>query len=51
MIVFFKGRKLQRYMVGSIPKPVPNPKSKAIAAEESSKTVVTIDDYEDRQEE
>ena len=38
-------------MVGSIPKPVPNPKSKAIAAEESSKTVVTIDDYEDRQEE
>ena len=35
-------------MTGSIPKPVPNPKSKAIAAEESSKTAVTTDDYEER---
>ena len=35
-------------MTGSIPKPVPNLKSKAIAAEESSKTAVTTDDYEER---
>ena len=28
MIVFLKGRKLWRYVTGSIPKPVPNPKSK-----------------------
>ena len=48
MTVFLKGRKLWRYMTGSIPKPVPNPKSKAIAAEESSKTAVTTDDYEER---
>ena len=38
-------------MTGSIPKPVPNPKSKATAAEVSSKTAVTTDDYEDRLEE
>ena len=35
-------------MTGSIPKPVPNPKSKAIDAKESSKTAVTTDDYEER---
>ena len=45
--VFLKGRKLWRYVTSSIPKPVPNPKSKASAAEESSKTVVTTDDYEE----
>ena len=38
-------------MIGSIPKPVPNLKSKAIAAEDASKTVVTMDDYEERLEE
>ena len=51
MIVFLKGRKLWRYMIGSIPKPVPNPKSKVTAAEDASKTVVTTDDYEERLEE
>ena len=50
MTVFFKGHKLWRYVTDSIPKPVPNPKSKATAAKESSKTVVTTDDYEDRLE-
>ena len=44
MIVFLKGRKLWRYVTGSIPKPVPNPKSKATAA-------VTTNDYEERLEE
>ena len=34
-------------MTGSIPKPVPNPKSKATAAEEFSKIAVTSDDYEE----
>ena len=48
MIVFIKGRKLWRYVTGSIPKPVPNPKSKAIAAEEFSKIAVTSNDYEER---
>ena len=38
-------------MTGSIPKLVPNPKSKTTTAEESSKTVVTTDDYEERLEE
>ena len=51
MTVFLKGRKLWRYVTGSIPKPVPNPKSKATVAEESSKTAVTTDDYEERLEE
>ena len=49
--VFLKGHKLWRYVIGSIPKPVPNLKSKAIAAEDASKTVVTMDDYEERLEE
>ena len=48
MIVFLKGRKLWTYVTGSIPKSVPNPKSKATAVEESSKTAVTTDDYEER---
>ena len=48
MTVFLKGRKLWRYVTGSIPKPVPNPKSKATTAEESSKTAVTTNDYEER---
>ena len=51
MTIFLKGRKLWRYVTGSIPKPVPNPKSKATAVEESSKTAVTTDDYEERLEE
>ena len=51
MTVFFKGHKLWRYVTDSIPKPVPNPKSKATDAEESSKIVVTTDDYEERLEE
>ena len=51
MTVFLKGRKLWRYVTGSILKPVPNPKSKAITAKEFSKTVVTTDDYEERLEE
>ena len=38
-------------MTSSIPKPVPNLKSKATTTEESSKTVVTTDDYEERLEE
>ena len=46
MTFFLNGRKLWRYVTGSIPKPVPNPKSKATVAKESSKTVVTTDDYE-----
>ena len=44
MTVFLKCRKLWRYVSGSIPKPVPNPKSKATSAEESSKTAVTTND-------
>ena len=35
-------------MTGSIPKPVPKPQSKAIAIEDASKIVVTVDDYEER---
>ena len=38
-------------MTGSILKPVLKPKSKTTVAEESSKTAVTIDDYEKRLEE
>ena len=51
MTIFLKGRKLWRYVTGSIPKPVPNPKSKATATKDASKTVVTTDDYEERLEE
>ena len=51
MTVFLKGRKLWRYVTSSIPKLVPNPKSKATTAEESSKTAVTTDDYEEHLEE
>ena len=51
MTVFLKDRKLWRYMTSSIPKPVPNPKSKATTTEESSKTAVTTDDYEEHLEE
>ena len=51
MTVSLKGRKLWRYVTGSIPKPVPNPKSKATTAEESLKTAVTTDYYEERLEE
>ena len=49
--IFLKGCKLWKYVTGLIPKSVPNPKSKATAAEESSKTAVTTDDYEERLEE
>ena len=45
MTVFLKCRRLWRYVSGSIPKPVPNPKSKATSAEESSKTAVTTNDH------
>ena len=38
-------------MTSSIPKPVPNPKSKAIAAEDVSKIAVTTNDYEECLEE
>ena len=38
-------------MTGLIPKPIPNPKSKATAPEESSKTAVTSDDYQECLEE
>ena len=38
-------------MTSSIPKPVPNPKSKATTTEEFLKTAVTTDDYEERLEE
>ena len=51
IIVFLKGHKLWRYVTGLIPKPVPNPKSKATAVEDASKTAVTVDDYEERLEE
>ena len=51
MIVFLKGRKQWRYVIGSISKPLPNPKSEATAVEVSSKTVVTTDDYEECLEE
>ena len=47
MIVFFKCRKLWRYVIGSIPKPMPLPQSKAtVDADASKTTVVTEDDYE-----
>ena len=49
MTVFLKGRKLWRYVTGSIPKL--DPKSKATTAEESSKTAVTTNDYEECLEE
>ena len=51
MTVFLKGRKLWRYVIGSIPKPVPNPKSKATVGEDASKTAVTTDNYEEHLEE
>ena len=51
MTVFLKGRKLWRYVTGSIPKPVLNLKSKTTTAKESSKTAVTTNDYEERLEE
>ena len=51
MMVFLKGRKLWRYVSGSIPKPVPKPQSKAKVVEDASKTAVTADDYEERLEE
>ena len=51
MIVFLKGRKLQRYVTGSIPKLVPIPKSKAKTDADASMTTVAEDDYEARLEE
>ena len=51
MIVFLKGRKLWRYVSGSIPKPIPKPQSKATATKDASKTAVTADDYEEHLEE
>ena len=40
MIIFLKGRKLWRYVTGSIPKPIPNHKSKATTTEDASKTLL-----------
>ena len=51
MIVFLKGRKLWRYVTGSIPKLVPIPKSKAKTDADASMTTVAEDDYEARLEE
>ncbi|KAL5816355.1 hypothetical protein ACOSQ3_024733 [Xanthoceras sorbifolium] len=51
MTIFLKGRKLWRYVTGSIPKPVPSPQSSTTAAADASKTVVIVDDYEERLEE
>ena len=51
MTVFLKDRKLWRYVTGSIPNPVPNPKSKATTTEDASMTAVIVDDYEERLEE
>ena len=51
LTVFLKVCKLWRYVIGSIPKPVPNHKSKATAAKDASKTTVTADDYEEHLEE
>ena len=51
MIVFLKGRKLWRYVTGSIPKLVPIPKSKAKTDADASMTIVAEDDYEARLEE
>ena len=51
MTIFLKSHKLWRYVTGSIPKLVLNPKSKVITAEDASKTAVTTDDYEERLEE
>ena len=50
MTVFLKGHKLWRYVIGLIPKPVPNPKSKATVGEDASKTAVTTDNYEEHLE-
>ena len=51
MTIFLKGHKMWRYVTSLIPKPVPNPKSKATAAEDASKIVVTTINYEERLEE
>ena len=48
MTIFPKGHKLWKYVIGSIPKPIPKPKSKAIAAKDAFKTTDTVDDYEER---
>ena len=44
MTIFLKGSKLWRYVIGSIPKPVPKPISKATVAEDAFKIAVTVDD-------
>ena len=51
MTIFLKGHKMWRYVTSLIPKPVPNPKSKATVAEDASKIVVTTINYEERLEE
>ena len=51
MIVFLKGCKLWQYVIGSIPKPIPKPKSKATTNVDASKTTIVEDDYEARLEE
>ena len=44
MIVFLKYHKRWRYVIGSIPKLVPLPQSKATADTDASKTIVVIED-------
>ena len=50
MAVFLKGRKLWRYMTSSILKLIPKTMFKAIIAKDASKTIVTVDDYEEHLE-
>ena len=50
MTVLIMGHKLWSYVIGSIPKPVPIPKSKAITNADAFKTIVAKDDYEARLE-
>ena len=51
MTVFLKDRKLWHYVTGSIPKPMPIPKSNAAINADASKTTIVKDDYEARLEE
>jgi hypothetical protein len=54
MIVFLKGRKLWRYVIGAIPKPVPKPpitNSSDSDDDSPSDIVIPVDDFEVRLEE
>ena len=50
MAVFLKGHKLWRYMTSLFLKPRPKPMFKATIAKDASKTIVTVDDYEEHLE-